>query len=114
MPGTRTEPTLLWVCICCMLAHCNGDASGCEHYCAPEHHTELLDEIPEDADVTAGLLAEEHDDQCANHNVAEVMDHECECDRIEFSKRPCEGCGSPLAGERHALTMWTEPAMSPA
>jgi hypothetical protein len=34
---------------------------------------------------------------------------ECECDEITFGTSPCRGCGSTLAGSRHALTYWTTP-----
>lgn len=26
-----------------------------------------------------------------------------------FSRMPCEGCGSPLSGDRHPAVAWTEP-----
>lgn len=105
MPGTRTEPTLLWVCFDCINAHANG-----EDPLEPTEH-EPLSEIPEDADVTMGMLRKEHARGCPNRKKSAGVEEECECETIPFSSRTCDGCGCPLAGERHALTMWTEPEL---
>jgi hypothetical protein len=68
---------------------------------------EPLSRIPEDAEVTAGLLFEEHDDDCPNRKVGEwVVD--CDCERMTFTWLSCDGCGSTLGGAREALTVWTK------
>lgn len=33
-------------------------------------------------------------------------DYECECEKNTYSKAQCEGCGSWLHGERHAMTLF--------
>lgn len=44
---------------------------------------------------------------CNRGNVANVKGgYECECDTNTFSKSQCDGCGSFLAGARHAMTLW--------
>jgi hypothetical protein len=91
----------IWVCVDCYGAH-----HGLEQHGTPDR--EPLSLIPEDVDVTAGLLYEEHEEDCLFHTLGHDApdDYECDCERIEFSKSPCEGCGSRLAGEREALTLW--------
>lgn len=124
MPGTRTEATLVWVCSCCISSLVNDDRSGCEEFCdtpphrdsafyvdhnpdAPKHHTLLLTLFPDDADLTAGMLWDEHDETCANRLAGEWVE-ECSCETITFSSSACAGCGG-LPGERHAVTIWTQP-----
>lgn len=109
----REEATLTWVCRCCMSRLANDDVSGCENSCDPEHAPSLLDAYPDDADLTIGMLIEEHDEECENRKAAEAgipNEVQCECETITFSKSPCDGCGSHLAGSRHAVTMWTVPS----
>lgn len=99
-----TELGPLWVCICCMLVHANGEC------CADDEHGG--DGIPPWADVdfaagysvTMGMLDEEH--ECHDDNGARP--DECDCERLEFSRLRCDGCGSFLNGERHAFTLWQQ------
>jgi hypothetical protein len=84
----------LWVCVCCMLAHANGEC------CADDHDKEPLSTIPETADISLGLLAEEHADDCSPWKRSEDG---CDCETRTFSYSSCDGCGSALGGERHAL-----------
>lgn len=99
-PAAR-ETTLLWVCTDCIVLHANGEEP------ADPTEYEPLSLIPEDADVTMGLLWEEHADDCANRAAEELVE-ECSCETREFSHSRCDGCGN-LPGTRHALTLWTEP-----
>lgn len=106
----KHEATLTWVCVCCLMRLANDDVTGCENSCAPDHAPSLLTSYPGDADLTIGMLIEEHPPECENRQAAEAgiaNEVECECETITFSKSWCDGCGSPLAGERHAVTMWT-------
>lgn len=97
--GEPTSP--LWVCVDCYVLHVNGEVS--DDVSDPDS---LLSKIG-DMEVTAGILAEEHADDCAMRNYPDVPDnHECDCETRTFSWSACEGCGSPLGGERHALTGW--------
>lgn len=93
----------LWVCQCCALVHANGEC------CADEpHEVEPWARVDfARYGVTAGLLWDEHDAECANRQAGEWVD-ECDCDTREFSWSSCEGCGSSLGSSRHAHTLWRE------
>lgn len=90
----------LWVCQCCMLDHANGE-------CCPDDAHGGDGVAPWSAidfarfGVAMGLATEEHADGCD-------ADEECECDRASFSRSRCDGCGSFLAGERHAFWLTRE------
>lgn len=84
----------IWVCQCCMLSHANGEC------CASDDHggdgRVPLSLIPATADLSMGS-PEGSERLCG-------MDSDvCECGVVDFSITPCEGCGSSLAGERHAM-----------
>lgn len=85
-----------WVCIDCVLMAANGEA------------TESPDRVPLNLlagqDYALGITEDEH---------VTNFDHDsdcirgfCDCEVITFSNRTCGGCGSQLAGERHAVTIW--------
>lgn len=96
------DATLLWVCTDCYLTHHGYD----EHELGTTPDREPLSLIPDDAEVTAGMLAEEH--ECAKREDYEAhRDEECECEQLTFTWSACDGCGSTLGGSRDALTMWT-------
>lgn len=85
----------LWVCVDCYVTH---------HGVANEWDTpdrEPLSLIDEDSEVSAGMMWEEH--ECDRPSWDEG---ECDCETVTFSGAPCDGCGSYLAGSRHALTLW--------
>ena len=92
------------VCECCMYIHANGECGDHEH----EH--EPLSVIGDGLTITMGLLAEEHEDGCTE---ADREADRCDCEGPWFSWSSCEGCGSPLGGDRYAFTMWREPAPVP-
>ena len=50
--------------------------------------------------ISPGLMRCDHD---CNYEM-EWQSGECTCERIEFTWSPCDVCGSPLGGERHAYT----------
>jgi hypothetical protein len=89
----------IWVCQCCMLVAANGE-------CCDEHvdGQGVLSRIAEGYRVTLGSSSEEHRDTCTSVDRREG----CDCDYIDLSQSWCEGCGSTLHGERHALTVWVE------
>lgn len=105
-----TAPALVtftyWVCVDCYETH-HGVRE--EWRDAPE--LEPLGLIPDTAEVTAGLVADEHAPDCPNIGPAGewIGGDECECERVEFTWSRCDGCGSTLGGAREALTVW-EPA----
>lgn len=41
----------------------------------------------------------------AEHVSPACQDGQCECETVTYSTSPCDGCGSPLAGSRHAYTL---------
>ena len=85
---------VMWVCQCCMLCHANGEC------CDGGHDREPLNRIEPGESVTMGLASEEHSEYCTGD--------ECDCERIEFSTYPCEGCGTSLHGDRYAFTLWQD------
>jgi hypothetical protein len=102
---TKQESALIWVCICCMLIHANGE---CGEDC---HDKEPWSAIGEEFEITMGLLAAEHADDCPVKITGDWQAvEECDCAINTFSHSSCDGCGSPLAGERHAFTIWWEQA----
>jgi hypothetical protein len=108
MVTTRTVATLTWVCTCCLLKLANDDTSGCEYSCTSDdcHPSRWLEQYPDDADLTIGMLIAEHDETCPARTDPGL---ECfGCEEREFSRIPCAGCGTYLAGARHAVTMWTK------
>lgn len=97
----------IWVCQCCMLTHANGEC------CSDEQHggdgIEPLSGIEPPYSVTMGMVTEEHSEDCAVRITGEHSDNEeCDCDRNTFSTSQCDGCGSWLHGERHAMTLWED------
>lgn len=99
--STRTqEHATLWVC-----EDCYATANGLDDdITAPDR--EPLSLIGGDAEVTSGLVQNEHDPACTVY-VLGWMGDECECERRTFSWSPCQGCGSTLGGSREALTVWS-------
>lgn len=98
----------IWVCQCCMLEHANGECCPDDDHggdgIAPWSSTD-------DArfDVTMGLTSEEHADDCMVRLTGHwPVNYECGCERISFSTSRCDGCGSYLAGERHAFGLWRQ------
>lgn len=81
------------VCTCCMLSHANGECCDNEQHGGDGH--EPLSLITGEFSVAMGA----HDDLC------EGVD-DCGCGYDYFSTSQCEGCGSYLHGERHAMTLW--------
>lgn len=58
-------------------------------------------------DAAMGLSADGHHDECEVRITGEhSANEECDCETREFSTSQCEGCGSWLAGDRHAFSLW--------
>ena len=90
----------VWVCEDCNLTH-HGyplDELGREYDVTPLHLFNA------DALVTAGMLSRDHD--CENRWVGFRTMIGCGEELRDFDTRACDGCGSTLAGTRHALTVW--------
>lgn len=102
LTNTTTTQTI-WVCVDCHLTH-----HGVREDDTPLDH-EPMSEINNDdsiVEVTSGMGLEDHD--CVNAVDVDpwVGRVECDCEHRDFVTSACQGCGSPLAGDRHALTIW--------
>lgn len=98
--------TTWWVCDCCLFAR---ESEGChDHEHDPYEPWEVLDRKGyESYSVTAGMAWDEH--LCGQDAALDSHEREeCYCEERDFSTRSCDGCGSHLAGTRHAYTLWQE------
>lgn len=95
------------VCVCCMLMHANGeccslDDAGHSDGCEP------LSAIGDGFHIAMGMGYEEHAEDCLRRTQGSDApgDYECDCETNTYSTSQCEGCGSYLHGERHAMTLF--------
>lgn len=102
----------IWVCQDCIMHHANGECGSCH---TDEGHDRepmgLVDKPMSGYDmVTMGRAWEEHAEDCVFHGLSgpniSTPESECDCETMTFSWSSCEGCGSTLGGERHAMTLW--------
>lgn len=100
----------IWVCRCCMLTHSNGECCSDLYYGQGPDHDPLAS-ITDGFYVTMGMLYSEHDEECENYfpegaDTTQASGNiECDCETNTYSTSQCEGCGSYLHGERHAMTL---------
>lgn len=94
----------IWVCVDCLMHHANGECGSCHD---DGHDEEPLSSIGDGFHVAMGMGYEEHAEDCETriHNGAPA-DYECDCETNTYSASQCEGCGSYLHGERHAMTLF--------
>lgn len=102
----------IWVCQDCMLHHANGECGSCHdrygHDCTP------LSMLSNSEYVAMGMAYSEHAEDCANYypvgadTTQASGDVECDCETDTHSTSQCEGCGSYLHGERHAMTLFKD------
>lgn len=96
----------IWVCGDCLHHHANGECGSC-HDDEHGHDKEPLSAIEAPNTVAMGMAYEEHAEDCEVRIQGQWPDnYECDCETNTFSKSQCEGCGSYLHGERHALTLF--------
>ena len=97
----------IWVCQCCMLTHANGECCSDLYYGQDPDH-DPLGLISHPSWVSMGMTQEEH--SCGRQDDTHFgeCDGECDCEINTFSTSRCEGCGSWLHGERHAMTLWKD------
>jgi hypothetical protein len=93
----------IWVCHDCLHHHANGECGGC-HDDLIGHDKEPLSAIEDGFHVAMGVSDEEH--SCGRENGEDVL--ECDCETNSFSMSQCEGCGTYLYGERHAMTLFKD------
>jgi hypothetical protein len=91
----------IWVCVDCMLHHANGECGSChdDH----GHDEEPLNKIDGGFHVAMGMARKEH--ECCGGCDDDIAD-ECDCETNYYGTSQCEGCGSYLHGERHAMTLF--------
>jgi hypothetical protein len=94
----------IWVCQDCMLHHANGECGGCHE----GHDQEPLSAVEAPFTVATGMAHEEHAEGCEMRilGAAVVYHDQCDCETNTYSTSQCEGCGSYLHGERHAMTLF--------
>lgn len=108
----------IWVCGDCLHHHANGECGTCHN----EGHKRAempLKLIRKPFSVAMGMGWDEHNDECIRYVVTDLTDrfpdmvwpdvpddYECDCEESSFSTSQCEGCGSYLYGERHAMTLF--------
>lgn len=118
----------IWVCRCCILTHANGECCDESYYGQDPDH-DPLSSIGSGFYVTTGMAREEHScRECEGHydtddaltsgvGIGEPVfcdgtcwsePGECDCEINTYSTSQCEGCGSWLHGERHAMTLFKD------
>jgi hypothetical protein len=96
----------IWVCVCCVLMTANGEC------CASDEHggdsAEPLSSIGPEFHAVPGMGFDEHDSECLRRTMGGKApdDYECDCETNTYSTSQCQGCGSYLHGERHAMTLF--------
>lgn len=119
----------IWVCVCCMLVHANGECCARDDAHKPARDergrftgdTILGDSYPLSRvrppfRMALGMRTEEHscvehtedDPECEAGTCDCERADECDCERQTYSTSQCEGCGSYLHGERHAMWLYKE------
>lgn len=101
-----SDTSTIWVCQCCMLNHVKGECGCGAYYGIDPDHDPLS--LVSNNNITMGRAYEEHSDTCQVNITGEWMNdmEECDCETKTSSTSQCEGCGSWLHGERHAMTLW--------
>lgn len=103
----------IWVCQCCMLTHANGECCSDLYYGQDPDH-DPLSSIGSGFTVAMGMAYSEHDEECGNYfpegaDTTQASGNiECDCETNTYSTSPCQGCGSWLHGERHAMTLFKD------
>lgn len=89
----------VWVCVDCLMHHANGECGSC-------HDDHGHDENPLNrfAPGEAAMGMESSFHSCGREEGEDV--DECDCETNTHSTSQCEGCGSYLHGERHAMTLF--------
>lgn len=136
LPAHIRDAYTIWVCQCCMLIEANGEccteyapmhaddkpcfegAANCyEPHTYPVDGTapvlhggdgrKPLSQIGPDDGLAMGMGHEDHGTYCEVRKQGTWPDnYECNCETDTFSRAQCEGCGSYLHGERHAMTVF--------
>lgn len=99
----------VWVCVGCLILEANGENIG-----DGGDGIEPLAKVSPPYRLTPGVGWEDHESDCLirkdAHRGNVPGDYECECETNTYSTSQCDGCGSFLHGERHAMTLWKDVA----
>lgn len=91
-----------------MLHHANGECGSC-HLIDGDWFQDAHDREPlclvDNTKVTMGMTKEQHS---CDTRWSDWRERDCDCEVMAFSWSSCEGCGSTLGGERHAMTLWLD------
>ena len=98
--ATLTTYTV-WACQDCLMAA----AGYTEHETGTVPELEPWTRLGEGETVSPGFGWEDHTEDCPNRVAGGTVD--CDCETQDFSTSPCGGCGSHLAGSRHAVTVFS-------
>lgn len=107
----------IWVCGNCLHHHANGECGDCHSDYG--HDEEPLSAIENGFSVAMGMGWDDHNDECLTYIVNNLRvnypdmvwpdvpgDYWCDCEDMSYSYMQCDGCGTYLHGERHALTLF--------
>jgi hypothetical protein len=86
----------VWICQDCIMKLANN-----ENPTEPTEYRPLSNIVGDDVSIALG--ADVHDEYCTRND---NQYDECDCEHIPFSTAQCDGCCSPLAGDRYAATMF--------
>ncbi len=105
---TTTEPhSTGWCCQDCLFLFANGETPTEMNEDETAAWLADIDRVTNGLDVTLGLMASEHAEDCPNFTDGVFNGSSDEpCEDMEFSWRRCDTCGSHLGGSRHAVTFW--------
>lgn len=93
----------VWVCLDCIMHHVNGECGNCH---TDEGHDREPLALVRGNQPAKGMYSEEHSEDCLVRSNPTTVCYDCDCETNPFSWFSCEGCGSNLGGERHAMTIW--------
>lgn len=90
-----------WVCGNCLAHHANGECGDChgDH----GHDAPPLGSIGPAFRLAMGMDNDEHE---CNDDENGIEYGECDCETRNYSTSQCDGCGTYLHGERHAMTLF--------
>lgn len=93
-----SEYATQWVCVDCFVLLVNGEISpDCENA------DDLLTKF-DGFRAASGMGSNEHAEKC--REMMQSGDYfDCSCEYDTYSTSQCDGCGSWLHGERHAVTI---------
>jgi hypothetical protein len=113
--ANKVPCSVSWACTDCLMVLANGEYPPDQTEAERNEYKSRMERCIGDSEVTLGMLASEHADDCPNKKADTYNGHwdsvECSCETYSFSWSACDVCGSNLGGERHAVTYWVDDPM---